>query len=556
MVPRQSRALSTPGTSWRRAARAVSLLRVLSLPLGCGFVAAATQTVHAEEKKTVVVLEIQGGTKALQQALTNALRDKYIILQTPKWNSAAKKLNVSGQAPEDYAMVAAEVKADVVITGKIKKDKDSGQWKANIAARDGKTGKPIGKMSYDLKSEKVDAETVAQVEKDVGPAVEKAIKGEGSEPAVAVVDKPTEPETPPGPLGKEEDPIAKMKKLEEEQRRARDDSPRPVWYPYIDASAGLLVNGRSFSFTEEGAPSPQGCYDFVNKRPDPNDPSPTPASVFTYGSKLSKCPSYAPSVGAGVRVDITGYPLAFMRANPIRGLGIGLMFDYVGWAPSTTGGANSVDLATTELRFEAGLRYHYNILNKRSRPSILANVQYGFHTFAIAKQAKSYTYMDENFMNRTVMGLDDHGLPDIFYQYVNVGLGGRVPYFANDKLYFGLILNVDFHILLSVGELGNSLDKSAASDTLYSASGYGPTQGGFGVRASLTLIEAMIWRGLTVRVQGFYELFKYGFEYGSDANPNTSLPPADRKTDFGARHIAPGATDNYFGGVVAIGYQY
>jgi hypothetical protein len=280
-----------------------------------------------------------------------------------------------------------------------------------------------------------------------------------------------------------------------------------------------------------------------------------PASVFTYGSKLSKCPGYAPSVGAGVRIDLTGYPLAFLSKNYIRGLGIGIMFDYVGWQPSTTGGPTAVELATTEFRFEVGLRYHYNLFNKRSRPSILANIQYGGHSFAIAKQVKSYTYMDENFMNRTTMGLDDHGLPDIFYQYVNIGVGGRVPYYANEKMYFGLILNVDVHILLSAGEIANALDKNAPTDSLYQASGYGPTQGGFGIRASLTLLEAMIWRGLTVRLQGFYELFKYDFQFGTGEGQAT-LPPGDRKTDFGARHIAPGATDNYFGGVVSVGYQY
>lgn len=554
MVPRQSRALTNPVSTGRRA---VSALRVL---MACMLLAALAGPARAEDKKSVVVLEIQGGTKQLQQAILNAIKDKYIVIPVTKWNAAAKKLNVAGQQPEDYALIAADVKVDAVITGKVKQDKDAGGWKLNIAARNGQSGKPIGKMTYDLKSQKVDADTVSQVEKDVPGNVDKAIKGDDP-PPVASAAQSSEPAPEPGAtenttLGKDEDPIAKMKKLEEEQRRLAGYQPRPVWYPFIDAAVGFIMSGRNFSFAEEANPSNVGCYDFDRKRADPNDPSPTPAQVFTYGGKLAKCPRYDTSVAGGVHVDITGYPLAFLQANAIRGLGIGVLFDYIFWPPSATGGNNSVNLDTREFRFEVGLRYHYNILNKRSRPSILANVQYGGHYFAVAKQAKSYTYMDDNFMNQTVMGLDDHGLSDIFYQYITIGLGGRVPYYANEKMYFGLLLNINFHVILSYGEIAQAFDKNADAGSLYSVSGYGPTTGGYGLRAGFTPIEAMVWKGLTIRLQAYYELFKYGFQLGSGSNNNVSLPPLDRKTDFGARHIAQAASDNYFGGIVEIGYQY
>ncbi len=565
--------MKNPGTSLRLASRALSVL------FACALMAALFQTAHAEDKKTIVVLEIQGGNKKLQEALLNALKDKYIIVPIAKWNAAAKKLNVTGHAPEDVALVAADVKADVVITGQIKQDKESKQWKANIAARNGQSGKPLGKMSYDLKSQKVDADTVAQVEKDVGPAVEKALKGDAPE-AVAVV-TPPEPAAPtstePATLGKEEDPIAKMKKLEEEQKRLNDYQPRPVWYPYIDAGVGFILSGRSFSYNEQPSPSNVGCYDFDHKRFDPNDPSPNPASVFTYGGRLSKCPNYAPSVAGGIHVDVTGYPLAFMHINAIRGLGIGGSFDYVFWPDSATGGSNSVNLATNEFRFEVGLRYHYNILNQRNRPSILASIQYGGHSFAIAKEEKMITYMDENFMSQTTRGLDDHGLPNIFYQYITFGVGARIPYYATDKMYFGGIVNFNFHLVLSYGEIATAFDPNAPaaqnpvapagtpacinsdgsqSNALYCTSGYGPISSGYGLRAGATLLEAMFWRGLTIRLQGYYELFNYGFLFGSGGNNNESLPPGDRNINFGARHIAQGASDNYFGGIVQVGWQY
>lgn len=530
----------------------------MSVLLGCVLLTALTGAAHAEEKKTVVILEIQGGNKQLQQAILSALKDKYIIVPAAKWNLAAKRLNVTGQAPEDIAIVASAVKADVIITGRIKQDKDSGQWKANIAARNGMSGNPVGKLTYDLKSQKLEAETIAQVEKDIGPAVEKAIKGEPPSPVATTQGDPTEP--PPRPLldtSTDEDPIAKLRKQEEEERRRQEAGlKRPVWYPFFDVGVGFILSGRNFGFAEEGDGSSVGCYDFASKGPDPNDPSLTPQSVYSYSKKLSRCPAYATSVAGGIHVDLTGYPLAFLRVNPIRGLGIGGSFDYVFWPPSSTGGANPVNLDTTEFRFEVGLRYHYNVRNKRSLPSILASIQYGGHYFGIGKEQRSYQYTDENFVTRTAQGQDDHGLPNIFYQYVTFGVGGRIPYFANDKLYFGLLLNFNYHLVLSYGEIATAFDRNASTESLYSSSGYGPVNSGFGLRGSLTVLEAMIYRGLTIRLQGYYELFKYGFQFGSGSNNNVTLPPTDRRVDFGARHIAQDATDNYFGGIVQIGYQY
>jgi hypothetical protein len=544
MVPGQSTVTTLPGASRSFLPRALLVL------LSCLFLAALSSSAVAQEKKTVVILDIQGGNKQLQQAIINALKDRYTIIPLPKWNAAAKKLNVTGQGTEEVAMVASDVKADAVVTGKVKQDKDSGGWKLNIAARQGSSGKPIGKISIDLKSQKVDPDTVAQVEKEIWPAVEKAIAGEAAEPAQPTEPKDTSAPTP-SQLGVEEDPIAKMKKLEEQQKKAQGGE-RPVWYPFVDASAGFILNGRSFGFTEEANPSFQGCYDFQTKRPDPNNPGLNPPPVYTYGAKLNKCPRYETSVAGGVRVDVTGYPLAFMNIDPIRGLGIGVTFDYMFWPPSTTNTTPPVTLDTREFRFEVGLRYHWNILNKRSRPSILANVQFGGHYFAVAKQEKSYTFMDENFMTQTTKGIDDHGLPDIFYQYLSIGVGGRVPYYANDKMFFGLLVNFNFHVVLGFGEIGTRFQDEATAAALYGNGGYGPASG-FGLRASFTPLEAMVWKGLTVRLSGFYELFKYSFGLGDDL---ARAPAGDRKPDQGARHLAPGATDNFFGAIVQVGYQY
>jgi hypothetical protein len=507
----------------------------------------------AEEKKTVVVLDIQGGNKKLQDALVKALQDKYTVLPVSKWNTSAKKLGVSAQGTDEVAMVAADIKADAVVTGKVKQDKDGGGgWQLNIAARQGTSGKPIGKIRKDLKSQKVDAGTIAEVESEIAGAVQLALDGPPPEPMVSA--NPTEP-APAQTLGKEEDPLEKMRKEEERLKAERESSPRPVWYPYVDANVGFNIHGRSFAYNEEAGTSAVKCYEFKERGPDMTDPAAAP--VYTYDPALKSCPKYAPSVTGGIRIDVTGYPLAFLRPNPVRGLGIGVTFDYFFWPPSKTGGINSQDLATSEFNFEVGLRYHYNILNKRSRPSILANLQYGGHGFSVQKQEKTYSYKNEiTFAPEMTKGIDDHGLPDIFYQYITIGVGARVPYYATEKMFFGLLVNLNFHALLSYGEISTTFSDTSTVNGLYQSGGYGPTQGGYGLRATFTPLEAMLWRGLTLRVAGVYEMFSYKFTLGSGGGPSTSIPPINRSQQNAARHIAQGALDQYFGGVITIGYQY
>ena len=523
------------------------LLGVIAILCGNG------RSAQAQDKKSVVVLEIQGAPPKLQAGLEKALKGKYVLVPMAKWNSAASRLNATGQGTDEVALVAGDLKVDAVVTGKVKQDKDSGSYKLNIAARHGATGKPLGKLTYELKSAKVDSATIAQAEQDIEKAVEQAIAGPPPEapPPVAAA----APETPtPSLRNEDENPIEKLKKLEAQDKRDREHVVRPVYYPYFDVGAAFIINGRSFSYAEETGTSPTKCYDFDHRSLDPNDPT-NKNFVYRYTPALKSCPRYAPSVTGGVRVDLTGFPLAGVRYNGLRGLGIGITFDYMFWPPSMTAGANPRSLDTREFRLEGGLRYHWNVANKRSLPSILVSVQYGLHSFAVAKEQKTYSYVDDIGSTQTAAGIDDHGLPDILYQYVTIGLGGRIPYFTTEKLYFGLLINFNFHAMLSFGELGTTFADTSTVTSLYGSGGYGPATG-YGFRAGFTPLELIPWKGITVRLSGFYEMFTTAFTLGSNANNNVSLPPVDRVPANAARHIAQGATDQYFGGIIQIGYQY
>lgn len=555
----------------RSIAAALSFTATFAGALALGGPATATDSgwsfggvAWAQDKKTVTVLDIQGAPPKLKAAIEKALRAKYTLIPEAKWNSAARKLGVTGQGADDIVIVANELKVDAVVTGKVKKDKESGKWRLNIAARHGATGKPLGKIQIDLKSEKVDAASVTQAENEIPAAVELAAAGPLPEPVVAE----TKPEPlSPSLMGKEDDPLERMRKMEEERRREEGRVDRPVWYPFIDATAGFVLNGRDFQFTEEaGDTSSVKCYDVSNVRDDQN----FGGQVQTYlqYTKLRSCPKYAASVTGGVRVDITAYPLAMLKYPYLRGLGIGILFDYMFWPPSRTGGAMPRELATQEWRLEAGLRYHWNILNKRSRPSLLFNVSYGLHNFQVQKEKVTaasapmrWRYQNANGIVRDLDGVDDHGLPDISYQYVTIGLGGRIPYFATEKWYIGLLVNVNVHAMLSYGEIGTGFTDRAVPDGLTRDGGYGPASG-FGLRAGFTPVEVMPWKGVTVRLTGFYEIFKYSFDFasGDDADAAKGLPSATsalgRPFETAARHLAKGATDQYFGAIVGVGYQY
>lgn len=551
MVPMSTRLthrapiLATPSTNRLRRQQSPGWLQAGAALLGAvAVLALLAAPALAQDKKTVTVLEIQGAPPKLQAALEKALKGKFIVLPAAKWNAAAKRLNVTGQATDEVALVAGDLKIDAVVTGKVKADKDAGTYKLNIAARHGATGKPIGKLTYELKSAKVDPATITQAEGDIEKAVDEAIAGPPPDPppVVAAV-------TPP--RVEDENPLEKMRKMEEQAKRERDHVARPVYYPYFDVGAGFILNGRSFNYAEESGTSSVKCYDFQQKLLDPNDSS-RMNSVYRYTAGLKSCPRYATSVTGGVRVDLTGYPLAGVGVGPIRGLGIGVTFDYMFWPASMTSGAMPRSLETREYRLEAGLRYHWNVANKRSLPSILVNAQYGMHFFAVAKENKTYTYVDDNGVTQMAPGIDDHGLPDILYQYVNVGVGVRVPYYATDRMFFGLLLNGDFHIVLNVGEMGTNFANTATAASLYGDGGYGPASA-YGFRVGFTPLEMMPFKGLTVRVNGFFEMFQTSFALGTGGN---TLPPVDRTLDNAARHIAQGATDQYFGGVLQVGYQY
>ena len=232
-------------------------------------------------------------------------------------------------------------------------------------------------------------------------------------------------------------------------------------------------------------------------------------------------PQFRAAIASGLRIDATIYPLAALATrsgagvNAITGLGIGITFDNVFWPDSipcshdTSGNcvATTDHYGTTERRLELGLRWHWNFLNAPMRPDLLFSIQYGFHNFIIEKKADG----------------SDVGPPDVSYSYVTLGLGIRIPVIERIALF--ALFNL--HLLLDGGPI-------------QSAAEFGPG-GGYGIRLSLGG-DVMIYKGLFARLSAFYEQFGLSF------NQSSVPPPA--KTTIG------GATDQYYGGLLGVGFAF
>jgi hypothetical protein len=244
-------------------------------------------------------------------------------------------------------------------------------------------------------------------------------------------------------------------------------------------------------------------------------------SSRNFGFDQAGMPQFRAAVAAGLHLDATAYPLAILGTrsgalyNAVSGIGVGITFDGIFWPDSIPctrdANGNCVSTAehygTTERRLEIGLRWHWNFFNKPMRPDLLFSIQYGFHNFLIEKKADG----------------SDVGPPDVSYSYVTLGFGAKVP--VIERLALFALLNV--HVLVDAGPI-------------QSATEFGPG-GGYGIRFSLGG-DVKIWKGLYGRLSAFYEQFGISFNH-------SSVPPPAKTT-------TGGATDQYYGGLLSVGYSF
>jgi len=465
----------------------------------------------AGDRPVLAVLPFNGpAAKQAEVMVVRTLRKKATIVPQAAWKKAAKKLFAPSHSAEDIADVAADVGAQVVITGIVKRD--GRRWELSVSVRDGKTGKVRDRLKYPLKGPRLSPDVVTLLVKEVSDAFDALVASPGEDIAPVKAEKPEKPvatakppattpgkpattpppaqeeaqaepptatgpaattpatttpatTTPPGP-GEPAPPVVHAEVSKPAPTK------RPRWAPYFDLSVGPTISGRSFDFD--------------------------PASQ----------PKFSSGVVAGVRADFTLTPLAgtWRRAGgAFAGLGIGATVDKPFWPDSTSKQDPTMKFGTSELRVEGGLRWRIVLAKAIPRPQLLIQAGGGLHSFAIGKDA---------------MGLDV-GPADVSYKYATFGLGLRI-HFAEWAWIWAMF---DYHLVFDPGPIADAMTEYGAAKSF-----------GLRVRGGL---DFLVYKGFKIGLEGLYERFSLTF------NPTAACATCK---------VANSGTDQYFGGVIVVGY--
>lgn len=470
----------------------------------------------------IVVLPFDGAPQA-RQTVIRLLRERYEV-------AARLRLGTeNGPVPSRVAQTDVGQKPpDVVVSGAMQQTNTAGKWSLLLSFFHGPSGQRVTELRHGLAQpilRKGDAQELAQ---ELFPAIERVISWSPQN------ESPVAPTPAPIPASR-------------------------INLPYFEADAGFIIGLRRFGFDEEAVPSEVRCYERVLPAP----------SLMTQGralrySSLPRCAGFNLSAAPGLRLNLALFPLARLSAVSVRGLGIGITFDWMFWptspicdrAPDGSCSPQGADRAIREYRLEAGLRWRWPL--PRPWPSPSLTVQYGLHHFSIQPSDVTYALRSAQEVKATTVTVtDNHGLPDLRYQYLDLGIGMKALYFEREHLSVGGEMDFHYHVMFSHGEIEKTF-----TDDNFLQGGYGPIRKSQGWRLGATPVQ-LRWRArntgvpgwLRAELAGYVEKFRMQFQMGSGDEGN-SLPPIRREPEQGAKYLSQGANDWYFGLVAQVGYEY
>lgn len=291
--------------------------------------------------------------------------------------------------------------------------------------------------------------------------------------------------------------------------------PRPPWASYFEVRTGLLASGRQMQFEALSNASGSNCLALQD------------GAVGRF--LVTPCPRYTLPVALGIHLAASVFPLAGVRIHALRGLGVSARLDIVPSAqacanPDEQGGCPAGMLGANQLRAEVGLRWRWLLGNVIRRPSLSALIQYGFHRWAFDPPGDTLTF---------------RSLPSTTYQYADIGLGLEAPLWVTSRVLFQMELQMHYHAMVQYGDVARGAQTTEDS-------GYGPIDSGHGLRVDFIPMDIRPWKGLSLRVSSYYELFMARFAIDS---PGMSAPTE-------TRFIAQGFQDHCWGGMLTVGYAY
>jgi hypothetical protein len=484
--------------------RALTRLRLSSLVAVA--VAVLLSSVPARAQKTPLAVVPFTGPQAqrAEAVVVRALRKKAQLIPAPAWKKSAAKLFANTHSPEDIAAVAEDVGAKVVITGVIKRDGRA--WQLSVSVRDGADGKSRERLKYPLKAPRIPVPILAMLAREIGEAFDSVAAGGGT-PEETTPTAPPPGKTPPRPPKATPPPVA-----------TTTPTPAPPPPPVATVTPPPATPSAPPSKEEELAPVTTARPEDKPPPPPPTTKRPRWAPWFDANAGLSisgrqfdfdttQPPHFTSGVVAGIFGDVTIYPLAFTwnkAGGVFSGLGLGAGISRPFWPDSTSRTDTSQHFPTSELMVEGGLRWRVVLYKAIPRPELLLQAGGGLHTFALGKDATG----------------QDVGPPDVAYKYVNFGAGFRL-HFAEWAM---LRATFDYHLVLAAGAITDITTEYGGASI-------------YGLRFTGGL-DFIVYKGLKLGLEGYYERFNLKFV------PGSTMPA----------HQAGAAVDQYFGGVITVGY--
>jgi hypothetical protein len=478
--------------------RILSRLRVIALTLAVAVGMLATPA--RAERPTLAVVPFNGPqAQKAEGVVVRSLRKKVQLIPSTMWKRSAAKLFANTHAPEDIAAVADDVGAKIVITGIIKRDGRA--WQLSVSVRDGSDGKTRARLKYPLKAPRIPSATLALLAREVAEAFDTVLGGGGTP-------EETTPSTPPPPKPSAKPvkppPVAESAPPPQQQQPSTPPPVAEVAPPVMSAPPP--------------AAQPAPATAKKDDRTTPPGKRPRWAPYFAGDAGLSisgrqfdfdttQPPHFTSGVVAGIVADVTVYPLAFTwnkLAGVFSGLGVGGLVQKPFWPDSNSKTDPMLHVATTELKVEGGLRWRIVLYKPIPRPELLLQAGGGLHSFSLGKDA---------------MGMDI-GPPDVNYKYVSFAAGVRL-HFTEWAMLTALF---NYHLVLAAGSVSDI------------ATEYGPTAV-IGLRFAGGL-DFFVYKGLKLGLDGYYERFGLKFV------PGNTMPAKQ----------AGAATDQYFGGILTVGY--
>jgi hypothetical protein len=305
-------------------------------------------------------------------------------------------------------------------------------------------------------------------------------------------------------------PEAKQPEAKQPEPKEPPAESRQATAPAEHGGVAAATEGNGAAAPE---PPPPVVHEGVAKAAPSRRPSWAPYFDVSVGPTLSgrsfdfdpaSQPKFSSGVVAGLRADVTLTPLASTwkkAGGAFAGLGVGASIDKPFWPDSSSKQDSTQKFATSELRVEGGLRWRIVLYKGLPRPQLLIQAGGGLHSFAIGKDATGA----------------DVGPPDVGYKYATFGAGLRV-HFAEWAWIWAMF---DYHLVFDPGPIADT------------AAEFGPAKT-FGIRVRGGL-DFLVYKGFKIGAEGLYERFSLTFNA------------------TGAK-LANSGTDQYFGGVIVVGY--